>query len=124
MRSGFTGVNFSSHFGTSRFVQLLKDSGLTVLSIHVPSGVETADAFVKQQGKKMDYTIAKDTTGAVEKAWLTAAGQNGIPCSFVIVGGKVAFIGHPGNLTEAKVKELIAAGATAAPADPKAPTKK
>ena len=106
----------------------LKDSGLTVIGVHVPNGADTADAFVKQQGKKMDYTVAKDTSGAVEKAWLVAAGQNGIPCSFVIVGGKVAFIGHPGNLNEAKVKELIAAGASAAPAapkaDPKAPAKK
>jgi thiol-disulfide isomerase/thioredoxin len=106
----------------------LKDSGLTVIGVHVPKGVTEADAFVKQMGKKMDYTVAKDTTGAVEKAWLVAAEQNGIPCSFVVVGGKVAFIGHPGNLTEAKVKELIAAGATSSTpdpkADPKAPAKK
>jgi len=106
----------------------LKDSGLTVIGVHVPNGADTADAFVKQMGKKMDYTVAKDPKGDVEKAWLAAAGQNGIPCSFVIVGGKVAFIGHPGNLNEAKVKELIAAGANAAPAapkaDPKAPAKK
>jgi thiol-disulfide isomerase/thioredoxin len=103
----------------------LKDTGLTVIGVHVPRGVEAADAFVKQMGKKMEYTVAKDTTGAVEKAWLVAAGQNGIPCSFIVVNGKVAFIGHPGNLTDAKVKELIAAGATAdAKADPKAPAKK
>ena len=105
----------------------LKDAGLTVIGVHVSSGVETADAFVKQMGKKMEYTVAKDTTGAIGKAWLAAAGQNGIPCSFLVVNGKVAFIGHPAGLTEAKVKELIAAGASA-PADPKvdpkAPAKK
>ena len=99
----------------------LKDSGLTVIGVHVPRGVSEADAFVKQMGKQMDYTVAKDTTGAVEKAWLVAAEQNGIPCSFVVVGGKVAYIGHPASLSEAKVKELIAAGAKA---DPKAPAKK
>jgi thiol-disulfide isomerase/thioredoxin len=105
----------------------LKDTGLTVIGVHVSSGAETADAFVKQMGKKMEYTVAKDTTGAIGKAWMAAAGQNGIPCSFVVVNGKVAFIGHPGNLSEAKVKELIAAGASApadAKADPKAPAKK
>lgn len=104
----------------------LKDAGLTVIGVHVPSGVDAADAFVKQMGKKMEYTVAKDTKGDVQKAWLAAAGQNGIPCSFLVVNGKVAFIGHPAGLTEAKVKELIAAGASApdAKADPKAPAKK
>lgn len=104
----------------------LKDAGLTVIGIHVPSGVEAADAFVKQMGKKMEYTVAKDTKGDVQKAWLAAAEQKGIPCSFLVVNGKVAFIGHPAGLTEAKVKELIAAGAAApdAKADPKAPAKK
>ena len=100
----------------------LKDANLTVLGVHVSSGVETADAFVKQMGKKMEYSVAKDTTGAVSKAWLAAAGQNGIPCSFLVVNGKVAYIGHPSGLSEAKVKELIAAGA-GAPADPKADPK-
>ena len=88
--------------------------------MHVPTGVEAADAFVKQMGKKMDYTVAKDTTGAVQKAWLEAAGQNGIPCSFVIVGGKVAYIGHPSGLNEKSLKEMIAAGEKSADAKPAA----
>jgi thiol-disulfide isomerase/thioredoxin len=97
----------------------LKDE-VTIIGVHVPTGVEAADAFVKQMGKKMDYTVAKDTTGAVQKAWLEAAGQNGIPCSFVIVGGKVAYIGHPSGLNEKSLKEMIAAGEKSADAKPAA----
>ena len=99
----------------------LKDE-VTVIGVHVSSGVSEADAFVKQMGKKMDYTVAKDTKGDVGKAWLEAAGQNGIPCAFVIVGGKVAFIGHPAGLSEKSIKDLIASGDKSA--DTKAPAKK
>lgn len=104
----------------------LKDDGVTLMSIHVANGVEAADAFVKKQGKQMEYTVAKDSAkGDVGKAWLTAAGVDGIPCAFVVVNGKVAYIGHPASLTDAKIKEFMAAGATPdVKADPKAPAKK
>ncbi len=70
----------------------------------------------------MEYTVAKDTAkGEVGKAWMTAAGQNGIPCAFVVVSGKIAYIGHPGSLTDAKIKALMAAGV---PPDNFSPAKK
>lgn len=55
--------------------------------------------FVKEMGAKMDYSVAyDDPTGIMAKTWMQAAGQEGIPASFVINDGKVAWIGHPSNL--------------------------
>ena len=101
----------------------LKEDGVQVISIHVSSGVDAADDYVRKNTKQMLYTIAKDTRGDVGKAWLTAAGQNGIPCSFVVAGGKVAYIGHPMSLDAEKIREFIAEAKAAAPATP-APAKK
>ena len=96
----------------------LKEDGVQVISIHVSSGVEAADAYVRKNTKQMEYTIAKDTRGDVGKAWMTAAGQSGIPCSFVVAGGKVAYIGHPMSLDAEKIREFIAEAKAAAPATP------
>ena len=96
----------------------LKEDGVQVISIHVSSGVEAADDYVRKNTKKMEYTIAKDTRGEVGKAWLTAAGQNGIPCSFVVAGGNVAYIGHPMSLDVEKIRGFIAEAKAAAPAAP------
>lgn len=59
--------------------------------------------FVEQMGDKMGYTVAADRVpegaeaeaGAMAKAWMEAAGQNGIPTAFIVQGGKVVWIGHP-----------------------------
>ena len=96
----------------------LKEDGVQVISIHVSSGVEAADDYVRKNTKQMLYTIAKDTRGDVGKAWMTAAGQSGIPCSFVVAGGKVAYIGHPMSLNAEKIREFIAEAKAAAPAAP------
>ena len=96
----------------------LKPDGVQVISIHVSSGVEAADAYVRKNTKQMEYTVAKDTNGAMGKAWMDAAGQDGIPCSFVVAGGKIAYIGHPASLTDEKIREFIAEAKAAAPAAP------
>ncbi len=78
------------------------------------SGVEP---FVKEMGEKMDYRVAIDQVAAGESAnegkmaqgWMTAAGENGIPTSFIIDGdGMVAWIGHPMELD--KPLEAVVAG--------------
>lgn len=101
----------------------LKEDGVQVMSIHVASGVDAADDYVRKNTKKMAYTIYKDPNGAVGKAWLAAAGQSGIPCSFVVAGGKVAYIGHPMSLDAEKIRGFIAEAKAATPATP-APAKK
>ena len=58
------------------------------------------EAFVKDQGDRMDYRVAQDDLssgeGKMATTWLKAAGQNGIPCAFVVDGkGRIAWIGHP-----------------------------
>ncbi len=73
------------------------------------------EPFVKQMGDKMDYRVAKDDLsegandkGKMAQTWLGAAGQNGIPCSFLIDReGKVAWIGHPMEL-EPVLQQVIA----------------
>jgi thiol-disulfide isomerase/thioredoxin len=72
--------------------------------------------FVRSQGKKMEYTVAFDSNGDMNESWLTAAGQNGIPCAFVVdTEGKIAFIGHPGSDEfETKIGEVAEAAKKAA----------
>jgi len=84
-----------------------KDKGVTVIGMNVwERDPDAAEPFVKEMGDKMGYTVALDVTvaahpdpsgaGKTAKAWLEAAGRNGIPCSFIVdKETKVAWIGHP-----------------------------
>jgi thiol-disulfide isomerase/thioredoxin len=57
---------------------------------------EKVAAFVKQRGPKLRYTFAYADDRTTYDAWMKAAGQNGIPCAFVVdKAGRIAFIGHP-----------------------------
>lgn len=54
--------------------------------------------FVKQQKKlgRLTYNVIADNNAEdMGNAWLKAAGENGIPSSFVIQKGRIAWIGHP-----------------------------
>lgn len=54
------------------------------------------EAMVQEKGDTMAYTVAWDDSGKTNKAWFEAAGQNGIPCCFVVdKTGTIAWIGHP-----------------------------
>ncbi|MCE9548558.1 MAG: redoxin family protein [Planctomycetia bacterium] len=66
-------------------------------------------AFVEKMGAKMGYRVAMDdAAGNMAKTWLSAAGQNGIPCTFVVgKDGKIAWIGHPMKL-DVVLKEVKA----------------
>ncbi len=64
--------------------------------------VERVNKFIKENDAKMRYNIAlddeKDTTSTT---WMRAAGQNGIPCAFIInAEGVIAWIGHPMEMEE------------------------
>ena len=52
-----------------------------------------ADQF--KSGRLIYNVIIDDNAEVMGKNWLTAAGQSGIPSSFVIDKGKIAWIGHP-----------------------------
>ena len=73
--------------------------------------------FVQQMGDKMAYTVAMDDVpegangneGKMAKAWMQAAGQDGIPTAFLIDrDSTIAWIGHPMGLDEPL--EKLAAG--------------
>lgn len=62
-----------------------------------PQYLTKVGEFVEQMGDKMNYNVAADEqSGTMAQTWMTAAGENGIPCAFVVDGaGKIAWIGHP-----------------------------
>ncbi len=55
--------------------------------------------------EKMRYTVAIDQDQKTTTDWMAAAGKTGIPCAFIVKGGKLQFIGHPDGI-EVKVAEL------------------
>ena len=77
---------------------------------------EAVAPFVAKMGDKMQYTVATDRVpsggkaadGFMIKAWLQAAGLDGIPSAFVVdTDGKIAWIGSPASPEmEAKIEEL------------------
>lgn len=80
-----------------------KDRGLTIIG--VTSGdengntLEAVEKMVAAKGDKMAYTVAWDKGRSTNEAFMKAAGQTGIPCSFVVdQKGNIAYIGHPMTL--------------------------
>ncbi len=92
------------------------DKGVIFIGMNVwEHDASAVEPFVKQMGDKMDYRVATDDTtdgpdkGKMATTWLMAAGQNGIPCSFVVdKEGKIAWIGHPMNGLDKVVEGVIA----------------
>jgi thiol-disulfide isomerase/thioredoxin len=73
----------------------------------VAEQIERVSAFVEKQGDRMGYTVAIEETDKMAEAWMKAAGQNGIPCAFVVdKAGKVAWVGHPMEIDEPLTKVL------------------
>lgn len=65
------------------------------------------ESFVKDMGSKMDYNVAADGNKQTMAAeWMTAAGEQGIPSSFIIKDNKVQWIGHPMEM-EGPLKQII-----------------
>jgi thiol-disulfide isomerase/thioredoxin len=71
--------------------------------------------FVDEMGSKMDYRVAVDSVpekgdpgeGKMAKTWMDAAAQEGIPTAFIVnTDGKVAWIGHPGEM-EKPLEQIV-----------------
>lgn len=73
-----------------------------------PAYVSKVERFVKLQGEKMNYIVGVDGPGKeMEKTWLKASGNIGVPYSFVIdKDGNIAWIGT-GSLQLEKVLEFV-----------------
>jgi thiol-disulfide isomerase/thioredoxin len=57
---------------------------------------EKVAAMVGKRGPKLGYTFVYADDRGTYDAYMKAAGQGGIPCSFVVgKDGKIAYIGHP-----------------------------
>lgn len=104
-----------------------KDQGLIVIGANVMGDTEEkAAAFVARKGDKMAYRVAYDgKTGNIAGEWLQAAGVRGIPHAFLVRGGSVLWHGHPSELTEVAIRELLQGGtiATKSAAEPAGPSK-
>ncbi len=73
------------------------------------SSLPAVTNFVKNMGKKMDYNVAADNNDQyMGNKWMKAAGQYGIPATFLVKEGKIVWIGHPDKLDS--IMQLAIAG--------------
>ncbi|MFO0958424.1 MAG: redoxin family protein [Isosphaeraceae bacterium] len=86
-----------------------KDKGVQFIGVDVwENDTSLVKPFLEEMGDKMDYSVALDDVpkggdpndGAMAKNWLKAAEENGIPSSFIVRDGKIAWIGHPMSMDE------------------------
>jgi thiol-disulfide isomerase/thioredoxin/parvulin-like peptidyl-prolyl isomerase len=79
-----------------------------VTAADLQNSLEKVEAFVRELGDKMDYTVAFDGPGKTVDVYMTAAGQRGLPKAFIIdKSGKLAWFGHPRDLKE-PLEEVLA----------------
>jgi thiol-disulfide isomerase/thioredoxin len=65
--------------------------------------------FIEKRGDAMGYRVAFDEDRSMGIAWMDAAGQDGIPCSFIVgKDGTIEWIGHPMGMD--KPLEAVLAG--------------
>jgi thiol-disulfide isomerase/thioredoxin len=73
--------------------------GLTIIGVTSQdkrNTLEAVEKMVTDKGETMAYTVAWDNGQKTKEAYFAAAGQNGIPCAFLVDrDGKIAYIGHP-----------------------------
>jgi thiol-disulfide isomerase/thioredoxin len=104
----------------TKLQKTFKDKGVTVLGIASSergpesNQLPTLERFVKGKGDEMNYTVAYDSNRSMSRDWMEPAGQNGIPCAFVVgKDGKVAWIGHPMMGLDEAVKKAVGNSAKA-----------
>jgi len=92
-----------------------KDKGLVVIGQDCWERDDDLVApFVKNMGGKMTYCVALDDKtsekkGAMSKTWMEAAERNGIPSAFLVdKKGQIAWIGHPLQLKESIIEDVLA----------------
>lgn len=95
--------------------QKFKDKGLVVIGQDCwEQDEDEVPKFVKQMGEKMTYRVALDDKKGSEKGkmaetWMEAAGRNGIPSAFLVSKtGEIAWIGHPMELKEKTLEDVLA----------------
>jgi thiol-disulfide isomerase/thioredoxin len=89
------------------------------------ASAQRAKDFLKAQGDKMSYRVALGGKAFI-KDWLEAAEVNGIPHAFVVAEGKIAWTGHPTQLTAEMLGDILTGTplAAAAPIADKIPQRR
>jgi thiol-disulfide isomerase/thioredoxin len=89
------------------------------------ASAQRAKDFLKSQGDKMSYRVAVGGKAFI-KDWLEAAEVNGIPHAFVVADGKLAWMGHPMQLTDEIIGDILTGTplAAAAPVADKIPQRR
>ena len=89
------------------------------------ASAQRAKDFLKAQGDKMSYRVAVGGKAFI-KDWLDAAEVNGIPHAFVVADGKIAWTGHPAQLTAEMLGDILTGTplAAAAPIAEKIPQRR
>jgi len=84
--------------------------GVSIFEAHTKDYIDSVAAFVKGQGKVMDYDVAIDGVGnEMANTWVRAAGSSLIPTAFIVdQSGKIAWIGHPELGLDEAVGQVIA----------------
>lgn len=83
-----------------------KHPDVTVIGISIDADAASTRQFVEDMGDKMAYRVAHaGDQGAMVDSWLKAAGQDGIPSTFIVHRGQLVWIGPPGNL-EKRISEI------------------
>lgn len=74
-----------------------------------PSKIEKVKSFVEGKGDTMGYRVVyAGDREKMSKPWMQAAGQNGIPCSFIVdKDSTIAWIGHPMSM-DAPLEQVLA----------------
>jgi thiol-disulfide isomerase/thioredoxin len=89
------------------------------------ASAQRAKDFLQAQGSKMSYRVALGGKAFI-KDWLEAAEVNGIPHAFVVADGKIAWTGHPAQLTAEMLGDILTGTplAAAAPIADKIPQRR
>lgn len=86
--------------------------GVVIMGVNVweserdAASAQRAKDFLKAQGDKMSYRVALGGKSFI-KDWLEAAEVNGIPHAFVVAEGKIAWMGHPLQLTAEMLGDIL-----------------
>jgi len=105
--------------------------GVVIMGVNVweserdEASAQRAKDFLKAQGGKMSYRVALGGKAFI-KDWLEAAEVNGIPHAFVVAEGRIAWTGHPGQLTAEMLGDILTGTplAAAAPIAEKIPQRR
>lgn len=91
------------------------DQKVEVIAVSIDNSVDSAADFLQSQGGDFPFFIGWDGQQTAWSNWGSAAGQKGIPCTFLVDrDGKIAWIGHPMS-SQKPLEDLLKKQPTPAP---------